>query len=675
MDVDYESGNVTPFLSDAELFRARERLRKREWEDAALLVGERTARVGERHERMPEFDHSWYDENPNRDYGETYVPFHDYARPASRLAADARQALLGGLLLQRAELIDKSVEWALHLAHRFKFSVSHHDSGLVYSHIGEAMAEVYTGAGDAMDGKQRDILEDGLTRCGEAIRLCTRHWLTNLSRMPYNNHFAAHRRAMLCLALALQREDWAHEALCGERAFGEFLVGATMDDGLCYESSTLYHFATLSSLIQTAELTRHAPALGRDLYEETFANGRRLKDMLDSVLGLLLPTGELPAFGDCYANRQPIWQRSAALYEKAYAVYGDPRYAWLLMKSGPRRSSAALLFGVDRLGKSEAPCIQSRTWVEHGYGFAVAGNPDDYWRGEGFCAAMTGDRSGVHFHRDSLSLLVAGGGRLWTEDAESRAVEHHGFSAPIQQAFNRTILAHNLVVVDEADQATLSKPLRVDEFTSTPTLGRLGMADPAGRLVAGVAMARTVCVTPGYCLDVFQLASDGDHVYDWLVHPRADGPVECGYTFSTCSLPDRGPYGVLHEIGSAGLRDDGVRLSWRQEHEAILLAVTAVGGAEHEAPLQTIRALWPIAGDWSEGGREMFMLRCRGSRVAFIALYQLEGPGDERRISGSRRVWNGEYEEIRLSVQGGGHRDDYVLRAVETPPQREPAAI
>ncbi len=465
--------------------------------------------------------------------------------------------------------------------------------------------------------------------------------------MPYNNHFAAQRRGILSLGLVLGRSGWVEEALGGPRGFGELLAGATRDDGLCYESSTLYHYATLGSLVRMAEVVRHQGHLGRDLYRESFANGRCLKQMFDAPLGLMLPNGELPPLGDCYAGRRPLWEMRADLYEIGFGVYGDPRHAWLLRRAGDRTSTAAILRGAGRLEPAEPPLGRSRIWPEHGYALLTSRTGAGYWDGQGYTAVLTGDRSGVHHHRDTLGLQVAAGGRLWTEDVECEAVESHGFSSWIQSGFNRTELAHNLVVVDEAEQSRLDLPLRVLEFKELPGCRTATLADLDGRLTPAVRRLRSVAVGPDYVLDAFQVEAETERTLDWLLHPRADGPAEHDLDFVPAALPERRPYSVLEEVASAPVGAGGAALTWRQTDQRFRAHVSAGMAAE------LIRATWPIRSDGSGGRREMFMLRVRAARVHFITLYQLGLETEPWRVDEVQRIHNGAEHELRVTVTRG----------------------
>ena len=625
------------YIGPDELERARRRVHDPAWQEAAAALKKDAERALSRQRDWPVFDCAWYDADPDRDFGQTYVQWHDYIRPATALMSDAHALLIAGMVFQNEAYLDASQMRALHLAEHARFHVQHHDAGMGYAAIADSLAEIYRVIGNRCASAERDRLQSALAACGEAIHKNHLHWRANLARMPYNNHLACHMRGLLVAGLALDRADYIQLVLDSPKGFGHFLAGATYDDGLCYESSTGYHFATLNFLVRIAELVRHCPGLGRDLYREPCAGGRTLKDMFDAPLGLLFPNGELPALGDCYAHRDPLWKRADALYELAYAVYADPRYAGLL-RSG-RTSRNALLHGVDTLPEGEPLTSQSRLWIEHGYGLIV--HP-----ARPIAAVLTGDRSGVHNHRDTLSLQIFAGNHLWTEDVESRAVEAHGFSAPIQKAFNRTMLAHNLVVVDETDQRSLSFPLQIAAFSTLPSCHAVAMRDDAGKLYPGVRMHRHVSVTADYGLDVYQVASEDIHTYDYLIHPRSNGPAACDLTFEPAALPEREPYAVLSEPASAPISADGTTLSWSQETATFRFCVTA------GAPGSLIRAHWPVASDGSEGVREMFMFRVRGARADFVALGQLTSDIPYR-IASVQRQYNGAHDEIHIVLTHG----------------------
>ena len=659
-------------VSREELDRARRRVGEPQWRTAADRLREEAEGAAGRWGELPAFDSGWFDARPDRDYGETYNEFAAYAYPAWKLLQDALKMLLADAVFNQDRFSGKALEWTMHVVRHFRFHVMHHDSGLSYSHVADALGNIFAFAGGRLPEADRAACLAQCEACGEALRRSTRHWLKNLAFMPYNNHFAHHRLGLLAMGLVLARRDWIDEALGGPRSFGELLAGATTDDGLCYESSTLYHFATLIGLLKMAELVRHRPALGRDLYRETFANGRNLKQMFDAPLGLLLPSGELPAIGDCYARRDPLWRSHAGFYEMAFAIWGDARYAWLLRRAGERATQEGLLNGADNLDPAEPLAARSRLWVEHGYALLTSVEGDAYWDGRPTVAVLTGDLSGIHHHQDALSLQVVLGGRVWVEDVESTAVELQGFAAPIQRNFNRTMLAHNLVAVDEQDQADNPRVLPVVEFKNLPTCRTAAMSDAAGNLAPDVRRQRGVAVTAEYCLDLYQVASESRHTYDWLLHPRADGPVDyAGLEFAARELPDRPPYSTLRGASSAAVSAGRATIEWKQGEGRCRCDVLALGESGGPSPSEAsflsaelIRANWPTRSDLSGDWREMLMFRVAAARADCVARYQLAGVGPAWRVASAGRIFNGQGYEVRILLTSGAESRLHVLASL-----------
>ena len=646
--------------TDEQIERARTRATQAAWAPAARRLSEAARKAVDRWQTLPGFDPTWYDQAPQRDFAETYDLFAAYIYPGRDMAEAIATLLVAAAVLDEPAHHQQAMRLARHMVEHVQFHVQHHDAGLCYASVGTGLAQAYAAGRTALSAADRAAFTRQLEACGEAIRTSTQHWLANLARMAYSNHYAHHRRGLLAIAIVLGRQDWIDECFTGPRNFGELLVGCTMDDGLCYESSTLYHFATLGALTQVAELARCNPHLGRDLYRETFANGRRLKDMYDAPLGMLLPGAELPSIGDCYARRAPIGQRQAGLYERAYAIYGDERYAWLLAQAGPRTHWQALIHGADELEPPRPPAVRSRVWLEHAYAFVASEHGADYWHKPALAAFITGDASGIHHHRDSLTVQIGAGGRVWIEDAEAQAAEQQAFAAPIQQAFNRRTLAHNVVIVDEQDQRTHRQPLELVHFQDLPACRTVTLADRAGRLYDGVAMMRTLAVTAGYCLDVYQVHSEKAHVYDWLVHPRADGPATSSPATSIAGfeLPAREPYSVLSDVSAAAELAPALSLSWAQQDASFRADVTV------SEPARLIRAARPMRSDGQGGTRELFMVRTEAASATFVALYQLAGAGAAWRVLGCEPYDHGEFDELRITLARGDERFEHTLRGV-----------
>jgi len=184
------------------------------------------------------------------------------------------------------------------------------------------------------------------------------------------------------------------------------------------------------------------------------------------------------------------------------------------------------------------------------------------------------------------------------------------------------------------------------------------MADSDGRLAAGVRMIRSVAVTDAYGLDVFQLDSDAEHTYDWLLHTRADGPAACDLDWTSTALAGHPTYDCLSDPAAAPMPAEGVSLTWSQEGRAFRADVSAGRAGE------VIRANWPVVGDGTGPAREMFMVRVRAARATFAALYQPVRPGRLWRVQSCERRFSGEFDEVRVLLTDGSDTHEHVFKAV-----------
>ncbi len=641
-------------LTPDELSRGRERIGKDQFTDQKESFLKKIEKLTSEEREMPSCDYSWYDENPDRPFSETYNLWHDYNRPVRKLTADACQLLRGGVLFERNDHLNTAREWLMYVVRNHGFHVDHYDSGMEFASTGANIAEGYSVLYERLSEEEKELFISQLTACGEAVMRCQKIWLTELKSMAFSNHLAIQNSGLLRIGLVLEREDWVENVLNGPKSFGRMLVGATMDNGLCYESSTRYHYATFGGLYNTARTARCCSALGRDLFFETYENGRTLKDMFDAPITLLFPNGELPQIGDAYAvTYPPLWESHKAMYETAYDIYGDPQYIWFLKQN--KNWKPSIFSGPESLDRETTPMkCGTRQWPEHGFALISSDSSTDYWSGKGYTAFITGDRSGIHNHRDTLSLQLFAKNRLWTVDALSRPCIGHGFSSPIQKAFNRKTFAHNTVLVDQRDQESVRESLPAVMSSEHEESTSITMSDTSGQCYPGVRMQRHTGVTEEYCIDVFEVESDDERLCDWIVHLRGDHPAETGLDWKDASLPDEEPYSVLSTIVNTRIGKKGARISWKQNEDTMILDITA--GTEAEL----FRCTYPQAEVDAETEGEMFMFRVRGKSVMFTALYQIQS-NREWKITSNEKTFSGETSEINLKLENGQKTEQFIF--------------
>ena len=126
---------------------------------------------------------------------------------------------------------------------------------------------------------------------------------------------------------------------------------------------------------------------------------------------------------------------------------------------GESRSWQSLLWGTESLPISNTTVVSSSVLLPQA-GFAIlrAGTS-----GPLYLAFDFGPHAGWHGHYDKLGYVTAGlGGMLGTDPGA------HGYMLPLHDAWDRTTVAHNTVVVDEINQSEVAGELR--RFVGLPLL-------------------------------------------------------------------------------------------------------------------------------------------------------------------------------------------------------------
>lgn len=210
-------------------------------------------------------------------------------------------------------------------------------------------------------------------------------------------------------------------------------------DGVWWEGAWGYHFYTLSALWHLTEAARNC---GINLY------GVEFRRMFDAPFKFMMPNWRLPAFNDStevallteigfarFGVTQPI-------YELAYARYRKPIYAELLAR-GERRSDFALWFGVGELPKPKPLKWRSANYPASGYAILAKGDGEQAT----WICLKYGPHGGWHGHPDKLNFVLYARGQVLAIDPGTAR-----YGVPIHGGWYRTTLAHNTLVVDEANQ-------------------------------------------------------------------------------------------------------------------------------------------------------------------------------------------------------------------------------
>jgi hypothetical protein len=384
-----------------------------------------------------------------------------------------------------------------------------------------------------------------------------------------------------------------------------------VDDGLWCESSLVYHFTAITPMMFFADALRRA-GHREDLAAMTLANGRALRQPMDVMVDVLFPDGTVPPVGDAYGSRPHL--AKIGPYEPAWRFWKQPASAWLIAK-GPERPASAL-FAPMPPEKVASPPIASRLFPEHGYAFLRTHRDADYWGTDARCAFLTFDRAGVHCNADKLGVMYFGFGQMLLADVEGKATVPHAFSSRIQRELNRCALSQNTVMIDMQDQRPPGRVLDLIEFRDLPAEKRVTAADRDGTLYPGVRQQRTLCLTEGYLLDVYQVACEAPRQIDWIVHAfgekarRVDGPAA-----AAVEPPSRaGAWPWLRNFRAA-VSDGAWHVAWEKDGVHLRLDMAAVAGT------QIVECDYPTSDTPDAGAIPMLIVRRRAAETMFVAVY------------------------------------------------------
>jgi hypothetical protein len=378
-----------------------------------------------------------------------------------------------------------------------------------------------------------------------------------------------------------------------------------------------------------------------DLYTWTSPQGRSLRQMLKSPLGLLDASLTLPGAGDAFGTEKipQLWH-----YCFGWRRYGLPEFAWTLAQAqGPVLDSdvfatAGALFNDRELpAQLPPPEAPSQPYPYAGWLSLHSTESQDYWHSDAVQVLLSYGGGETHDHADKLNLDVAAFTERLVEDKSVFAYGDGGASpeSPVgsrHQLWDRQTVAHNTVVVDQRSQ-----PCAEALFQATGLRGsgevfvRCGPVKVAraraDTVYAGVQYARQVAlVGSDYVVDFFRLDSKTTHVYDWVLHVNRP-PTDAARTELTWepAPPFRGAAGYQLIRNMYRSRTPG---PWSVEWPNIKLWMA---GGE---PTEIIRAegyggpiiqkgVWEVVANPEPSWSPMLLVRREVPRTTFAAVIEL----------------------------------------------------
>lgn len=595
--------------------RARERYSRDRW--AQDLVGRLVERAETlTREPLPVFDKDWWTEASGKRWIETYpeVSRHTYSE-VSAPCVTARQAAVAYAATGDENLAEAVQDVLLHYAN-YEFFAKHPDVGMNWSIWCTDLLTAYDLIRDTMCADGAAKVEAFFEAALAAVRENDDWWLRDNMGGLFNNHFAWHKLFIGTCGMFFSRPELVDYAINGNQGARELIENGSRDDGLWFESSINYHYTALRPLMDLAAHLANSES-EIDLWNQSFANGRCLRDLVTGPLQTLFPDETLPTIGDCYAKR--IKPEQLDLCYAAYDAYRLPEIAWILRNRTALPEKALFL---ENLPQTAGPLkLRTRTWPEHGYVFLRSDEDADYWTGGGFSAFLSHDIDSVHSHRDKLGLMVFGRGKHLAIDVEAKSSSKHAFSSRVMSELNRSTICHNTVMVDGRDHNPVGTKLDLIDFVDGPDIKLATVADSAGLACPGVAFSRTVAVTGDYVLDIFQVDSETEHTYDYLYHTYSDtSDLQIDGTASPTQLPSTAPWSWLRDAATISTDSD-----WHGDavQEDVKTRISMVGSPNTEV----ISCKFPGKDDYSEPPVPMLVVRRKARQTVFIAALQAEHGG------------------------------------------------
>jgi hypothetical protein len=306
-----------------------------------------------------------------------------------------------------------------------------------------------------------------------------------------------------------------------------FLYSGIDKDGGWYEKTIAYHVFTFDLVEDWFAAARKLR--GVDLFSREL-NGRRLDMMLDWLVKMAPPGGEMPLFND--SQKLNLRNEGAAMRMAKALRRGDFFKAVNLrdVKADPSEPDLPKI-------EWRTPGFLSLLLEESGYGiFRNGWEPDDF-----YAAVKFGEHGGGHGHFDKASFYVQAFGRPWLIDP--------GYG-------QRETYKHNTVVVDGQDQSPATGTL-----LAWHQGGPVEMIAVSHHSYDDVIHRRAVFyVKPGLLVvaDVLDPLDGRAHAYDWMLQFNSDNGTSgkttwlsrAGGSAIKVTFPENDPDGA-RELGAA----------------------------------------------------------------------------------------------------------------------------
>lgn len=392
-----------------------------------------------------------------------------------------------------------------------------------------------------------------------------------------NNHNSMNLAGRLAVGVALSHHQTIHDSWYGCQRAGQWRYGLIhilrhdfLADGMQWEGTMGYHKVVLRNIAECLTIMEN---LGVDLWRREWPSTLQ-DEAIDEFRGWG-PKGHKPltaafdafiyqAFGngdytllhdEVLGNLRGAgaWWR---LFNKAYEVYREPRYAWALRHIN--RGQVATAEGPvpvwleDSFGAMEFVRLEERDFPAGEEPFSQDRRLSLSGRHQNGCSLFPANGSailrhdpsdanapgarlywGPHWagHRSPAALhldIHAHGRRLTTAPHLAQA----GYDDPRHLTWIRTTIAHNTVTLDQQPMFPYDFPTQslweCDRWRDGISDGTLELFQTTAAFKAvrasndnvypGANFDRTVVLTGDYLLDVFRVMADRPRLMDWAMH-------------------------------------------------------------------------------------------------------------------------------------------------------------
>ena len=440
-------------------------------------------------------------------------------------------------------------------------------------------------SGVLTDKDKQAIEQEVFKVSGEVMRICNHRFRSN-----WRGRAIA---GVATVGFCINDQDLINEAVNGYRdengrvardGFVQHVAWSILADGVFYERSMHYHMYTAEAYTLIAEAARHSGIdlwnmeipghpldAGADMQRKFGETGpKTVKAIFDSPFYEAFSDGSLVRLGNSYTDQL----ERTRCYERAYAAYRDPKFAWILRRKvkfyRPIAGGGYIDDDDETAAKPSMPTVDSSSESRRPFNpiellWLTPDLPKGHFdhtadatigvtgRHENFCTLLPnggittlrqsadaaavgvqmtyGDWGSAHTHPELLAMTVSAHGQQIVPE-----VRYHHYGHADFLTWDRQTIAHNTVTVDQKSQYPQGDgdDVWVVERNGKQAHGYPVMFHAGDQLKAfrakcdavndGVMLDRTIVLLDSVVVDFYRCRSEEEHQYDFALH--IDGLLE-----------------------------------------------------------------------------------------------------------------------------------------------------